>query len=400
MSLAGAHPLLSLRLHADELTGVLLDRWLGRTGRPALTLSLDGRGPLADWHGRLTASAGALARLDANVALEVGSATVLGLSGKAAVAPLLPADLASPVGGSVGFSLRASFDRRIVVNRLSIDLAAGTLTGEAVSGGPDRAIAAHLRADLPRLALLSGIAGAPLEGAASLNIGVTGSQDHPVVTADLTAARIAAAGSAAKRVAVHVAASPTGSLADAATRIAVAANGRIEGLAVAQAGAMAQRLGRHIDWSLAATADRSARAIELTRIAVDGGGLALAGSGQLAIAGRATYGEADFTGSAVGMRTGIAAVDALIGGKAVFAGAVRRAPAGAVALDHVTLTGAAAKLSGHAQFDPAAHLLAAALTLDVPQLKPLGAALGTKLAGTASAGMTARGAARSAAAAN
>ena len=114
----------------------------------------------------------------------------------------------------------------------------------------------------------------------------------------------------------------------------------------------------------------------MTRIAAQGNGLDLTGSGSLAIAGRATYGNMDIAGSAVGMRTGIAAVDALIGAKAVFVGAVRRSPAGAVALDHLALTGAAAKLSGDAQFDPASHLLAAALTLDVPQLKPLGAALG------------------------
>ena len=81
----------------------------------------------------------------------------------------------------------------------------------------------------------------------------------------------------------------------------------------------------------------------------------------------------------------------MIGAKAVFAGAVRRTPAGALALDRVALTGAAAKLSGHAQFDPASHLLAAALTLDVPQLKPLGAALGAKLSGMVSARMTAQG---------
>ncbi len=391
MSLSGTHPVLSLRLHADEPTGVLLDHWLGRTDRLPLTLALDGRGPLADWHGRLTASAGGLAHLDADLALEVGSASVLGLSGNAAVAPLLPADLASFVGKRAGFSLRMKFGRRIVVNHLSLDLAAGTLAADAAFGGTNRSIAAHLRADLPRLALLSGIAAAPLRGAANLTLRVTGSQDHPVVTADLTAAGISAANTAAKRVAVHVAARPTGSLADAATRIAIAANGQIEGLTIAQGGALAQQLGRRIDWSIAATADRAARAIELTRIAVDDRGLSLTGSGQAKIVERAISGKLDFAGSAVGMRTGIAAVDALIGGKAVFAGAVRRTPAGAVALDRVALTGAAAKLSGHAQFDPASHLLAAALTLDVPQLKPLGAAFGAELTGTVSARVTMQG---------
>ena len=391
MSLSGTHPALSLRLHADDPTGVLLDHWLGRTDRPALTLALDGSGPVADWHGRLIVSAGGLARLDADLALEIGSASVLGLSGNAAVAPLLPADLAAVVGGRAGFSLSARFGRRIVVHHLSLNLAAGTLAGDAAFGGADQSIAAHLRANLPRLALLSGIAGAALQGAASLNIGVTGNQDHPLVTADLTAAGIGTPEAAAKRVAVHVAARPTGSLADAASRIAVSANGRIDGLAIAQAGALAQRLGRRVDWSLAATADRTARAIELTRIAAQGGGLALTGSGHLAIAGRATYGNMDFAGSAVGMRTGIAALDALIDGKTVFAGAVRRTPAGALALDRVALTSAAAKLTGHAQFNPASNLLAAALALDMPQLKPLGAALGAKLAGTVSARVTAQG---------
>ncbi len=36
--------------------------WLRRTDRLPLALSLDGKGPVADWHGRLTASAGAVAR--------------------------------------------------------------------------------------------------------------------------------------------------------------------------------------------------------------------------------------------------------------------------------------------------------------------------------------------------
>ncbi len=391
MSLAGTRPRLGLRLHASEPTGMLLDHWLGRTDRLPLTLALDGRGLVADWHGRLTVSADGRARLDANVALGVGSATVLGLTGTAAVASLLPPDLASPVGGRAGFSLSARFGRRIVVNHLSLDLAAGTLTGDAAFGGANRSIAGHLRAKLPKLALLSGIAGAPLQGAASLNIGVTGNQDHPVVTADLTATGIGSANTAAKRVVVRVAAHPTGSLADPASRIAVSANGRIDGLAIAQAGALAERLGRQIDWSLAATADRTAHAVDLRQISAQGGGLAVIGSGHLAIAGRATYGEVDFTGSAAGIHTGIAALDALIGGKARFAGAVRRTPAGAIALDHVALTSAAAKLTGHAQFDPAADFLAAALRLDVPQLKPLGAALGAKLAGTVSARIEARG---------
>ena len=75
MELAGATPVLSLRLEAAEPTGILLDRLLGRTDRPPLALSVNGTGPLADWHGRVSASAGALARFDADVTLAVAAET-------------------------------------------------------------------------------------------------------------------------------------------------------------------------------------------------------------------------------------------------------------------------------------------------------------------------------------
>jgi translocation and assembly module TamB len=151
MELAGAMPVLGLRLEASEPTGLLLDRLLGRTDRPPLALSVNGTGLLADWHGQVSASAGALARLDADVTLAVAAEPVLGLSGTASFAPLLPAEFASLVGDRLTLSLRASFGERIVVDPLSIEIAAGTLTGDAVYGGPEKAVAAHLRANVPLL---------------------------------------------------------------------------------------------------------------------------------------------------------------------------------------------------------------------------------------------------------
>ena len=172
---------------------------------------------------------------------------------------------------------------------------------------------------------------------------------------------------------------------NAATRIAVAANGRIEGLAVPEAASLALGLGRGIDWTLAATADRDAGAVEVTHLSVQADGLALSGSGRLATVGQTVAGNLDFAGSASGARSGIAAVDALIGGKASFAGALRRDPAGMVTLGNLTLDGSAAKLSGNARFDPASHLLSAAASLDVPRLQPLGAVLGGAIAGALTA---------------
>ncbi|MGH7031535.1 MAG: translocation/assembly module TamB domain-containing protein, partial [Stellaceae bacterium] len=123
-----------------------------------------------------------------------------------------------------------------------------------------------------------------------------------------------------------------------------------------------------------------------------GGGVDLTGSGHLATSGRGISGEAQLAGSAAGMRTGIAALDALIGSRARFAGAIRRDQTGAMALDHLALSSAAAKLSGAARFDPASDQLVAQLSLDLPQLKPLGAALGTEISGTLSVRARAQGA--------
>jgi translocation and assembly module TamB len=391
MTLTGTNQVLDLQMKAADPTGILLDRWLERTDRLPLAVSLDGKGPVAQWHGRLTAAAGAIARLDADITLAVGSRTVLGISGKAALAPLLPADLALAVGSQATYSLRAELGERIVLDRLAIGIAAGTIAGDASFDADGGAIAADLRADLPHLALLSGIIGAPLRGSASLNVGVTGSRNRPLAQADLSAAGIGISGGVAERIEAHASAIPTGPLDGAATRIAVAANGRIEGLALPVMAALPTGVGRGIDWSLAADTDRDVTSVDLTRFSVRGGGIDLTASGHLATPRRTIVGQVDFAGSASGMRTGIAALDALIGDRAVVAGAVHRDAAGVVALDHVALTGGAANLSGNARFAPASHVLAAALTLDVPQLKPLGMALGAAIGGMASARFEAEG---------
>ncbi len=392
LALSGKKPVLSLRLEATEPTGILLGRLLGEQDRLPLALSLAGTGPVADWHGRLTASAGADARLASDITLGVASETDLGLTGTAAVAPLLPPDLATIIGDRATFALHAEFGERIAVRRLAVGIAAGTVTGDTSFAGPSRAIAAHLHVDIPDLGRLSGASGAPLHGAASLSIAATGSQDRPRVNADLSGTGIGVSGSGAKRIEVHVTATPSGPLDQAATLIAVAAKGRIDGLAVPAAGALGQQLGAGIGWSFAGTAARDASTLEVARFSVQGGGLDLNGSGRLATSGHSLAGAVDFAGSEVGMRTGIAAADALLGSQARFAGAIRRDRAGALDLDNFALTGAAAKLSGNAWFDPASDRLAAELTLAVPQLKPLGAALGARISGTASARVKAEGA--------
>jgi translocation and assembly module TamB len=149
MELAGATPVLKLQLEASEPTGVLLYRLLARTDRPPVALSVNGSGPLADWHGRIVASAGTLAHLDADVTLAVADRTVFGLSGTAAMAPLLPAEFTPLIGDQLALSLHGTFGERVVLDALSIGIAAGTLTGDATYGGAEKAVTAHLQANVP-----------------------------------------------------------------------------------------------------------------------------------------------------------------------------------------------------------------------------------------------------------
>ena len=169
MQLGGDPPVLKLELAAAEPTGMLTDRLLGRTDRQPLKVSLRGAGPLADWHGRLAVAAGTIANVEAQVSLAAAENTVLGLSGSAALAPLLPAEVAPLAGDRVAFSLRAKFDKGVAVDPLSIETAAGKISGGAAFGAPDKAISAHLRADLPELIRLAGVLGQPLEGSATLD---------------------------------------------------------------------------------------------------------------------------------------------------------------------------------------------------------------------------------------
>ena len=120
LELAGSTPVLNLRLDAAEPTGVLVDQLLGRADHLPFTLAINGAGPLADWHGRVSASAGTPARFDAYVTLAVTTETILGLSGTVAMAPLLPQEFASLVGNRVSLSFHAAFGERVIVE-LAVD---------------------------------------------------------------------------------------------------------------------------------------------------------------------------------------------------------------------------------------------------------------------------------------
>jgi translocation and assembly module TamB len=430
MELAGATPVLTLQLEAREPTGVLLDRLLARTDRPPLALSVNGTGPLADWHGRIAASAGALAQFNADLTLAIKDRTVFGLTGTAALAPLLPPDFAPVAGNQLTLSLHGSSGERVVLDALSVGIAAGTITGDAAFGGPEKAVAAHLRAEVPELSVVAGVLGSPVNGSASVVAEVTGTQSRPALAVNLSGSAVRIGTSGADHIDANMSAEATGPLDNPQTKIEFAAKGRIEGLIAPEGVAPPPELGRDIDWSLSGNAVRDGSAVGLTSLSAQGAGLALTGTGQLNGGGQTIEGNmrlaigdlrpfsgfvghplagslelaADATregasgfnarleGSASGLRTGIAAADALLGDSVTLTGSLQRDTAGALILDHLAVAGAGASLSGDGRFDPASNRLAAALAVELPRLKPLGPALGTDVAGALSARINAEGA--------
>jgi translocation and assembly module TamB len=429
LELAGSTPVLNLRLDAAEPTGVLVDQLLGRTDHLPFTLSINGAGPLADWHGRVSASAGTPARFDADVTLAVATETILGLSGTAAVAPLLPQEFAPLVGNPVALSFHAAFGERVIVDSLSIAAAAGTVTGDGAFGGPNETVEGHLRANVPELSLLAGLVGNSLAGAASLNANVTAAGKRPALALNLTGTAIRLGSSGAEHVEAEVSAAPVDVLDKPDARIEFAAKGRIEGLVTPEGIAVPRELGRDIDWSLAGIAARDGSAVDLTRLSAEGAGLALNGAGQLTEGGQTVEGQlhlsiadlrpfsglvghplagsvelaadaarqgaagfkATLHGSTKALRTGIVAGDALLGGDATLTGSLHRDAAGTLTVDHLTISGPAMNLSGDGQFDPTSSRLVAALKVELPRLKPLGPALGIDMAGAASARINAEG---------
>jgi translocation and assembly module TamB len=429
MELAGATPVLKLQLEASEPTGVLLDRLLARTDRPPLALSVNGTGPLADWHGRVAASAGTLARLDTDVTLAVTDHTVLGLSGTAAMAPLLPAEFAPLIGDQLTLSLHGTYGERIVLDALSIGIAAGTLTGDATYGGAEKAVTAHLRANVPELSKLAGLLGNQLGGSASLTAEVTGTQSRPALALNFSGSGVRVGTSGADHIEASMSASATGALDSPDSRVEFAAKGRVEGLVAPEGVTVPPGFGRDIDFSLAGNAARDGSAVDLNRLSAEGAGLALTGAGQLAGGGQTLEGnlrlsiadlrpfsgfvghpiagsvelaadatqdgtsgfKASLQGSAKGLQTGVAAGDALLGDSVTVAGSLQRDSAGALIVQQFGIAGAAASLSGDGRFDPGSNRLAAAVAFELPRLKPLGPSLGMEMAGAVSGRIDAEG---------
>src|SRR5260370_35424754 len=97
-------------------------------------------------------------------------------------------------------------------------------------GGPEKAVAANLRANLPELSMLSSLLGQPLGGSAVLTASVTGTESRPSLELNLSSDGTRVASSGADHVEANIRSSPRRALANPATRLDLTATGRILGL--------------------------------------------------------------------------------------------------------------------------------------------------------------------------
>ena len=92
---------LKIDLEAGEPGGGLVASLLGLPGAPPLRLEAKGDGPLRDWRGHLTAAAGGVAGIDADVRLSGKDPLRVAVDGSADVQGLLPPNLAPLTAGGV-----------------------------------------------------------------------------------------------------------------------------------------------------------------------------------------------------------------------------------------------------------------------------------------------------------
>ena len=412
LALAGTPPKLDVQGEVNEPSGRLLADALGRSEPLPLTLHLAGEGPLADWHGSLALSAGAEAAIDAEFRISGDATRHITGTGEARLGTLPPPQLRPLLAGSIGFSAALDLGKdEIALTQLSVGDAAAQFTAQGHFARASRAVAAEAKLVLPDLGALTPLTRVPSAGAASLSLTLGGTTSAPVARLGLAGEHLAFGANRVAKAAATIDISSAGDPRDGASPIALSASGDLEGL-LAAAGTLPGGMGERLDWRLGATLDRARRRLSSLEIAVEDAGSSLgahaagdaggiAGSALLRvpdlgrIAGAGTAGSlalaADFnaaadgsgtavlTGTIAGGKSGAAALDRLLGGKATIAGTLRRAADGAIAASEVSVDGENAGITASGKRGTDGKLEASYRVL-LPRL----AALDPSLAGEAS----------------
>ncbi|ACJ01267.1 translocation/assembly module TamB domain-containing protein [Rhodospirillum centenum] len=404
---------LDLDLRLAEPAGGVLARLLEIPGRPPVDVAVTGEGPLTDWTGRLEASAGDVASATGEARIRpTGDAFAFGLDLSGNVAALAPDTVGALLGRTVtvaaGGLLRPG--ERIALDGFTVTTAAGTLAGQGVYDIASDALNAGLIFSAGAESALHTVLTEPVFGNAQLAARIEGPAAGPAIVARLTADDPAWGQFGAETLVLDATVEPQ----DGFDRLAVTATAMLQGATAGDA-RLAPLLAPRTILSAGGMVETAEGVVRLDRLSLDAPALDATGSATLRGWGTEAEAALRLTADSLAPLSGLAGTD-LSGALAATAGITRRngvltaeidatgrkLATGIAAAD--ALLGPETKLAGRIVSDDAlrvpalslktgrlaasgtARLEAGRLTAEtkatLADLAPLGAALGTPLAGS------------------
>ena len=416
------------RATIEEPPGGVLAGLLALPPETDVHVAADGDGTLDDWRGRIEARIGTLARADADIALAAEAPAnrrfTIDAGGEVAgLAALYAPDLADLAGEGVAVSARGLWQADGVVRIDRLALTGADIEAEAsgrVAPAFD-AMAIDAELSINDLSRLSGIAGTPLAGAASVRARLDGALESLAVRdAEIGLRSFATSGVAFDRLDGTIDVAPQTTWADPALVIAFAGEGTVENLRIDGAEAeVTALLGARARWALAGSAPAADGRIVLDRVSVAGEGVEAEGDGAIAdgreleltlaarlpalarlapIAGIEMAGSLSaeartvidlesgavaggWSGFVRGFSTTVPGLAETVGARAPVSGRVAVDEAGGVRLDDLELDGEGGRLSGNVALAAATEALTGTLRLDVADLARYRALVGADIAG-------------------
>ncbi|HYM04378.1 MAG TPA: hypothetical protein VET85_15600, partial [Stellaceae bacterium] len=372
---------LDLDANVDEPEGEVLAGLLDRSEKIPLTLHLVGHGALDDWHGRLSATTGNGAALDAALDIARTSAYRITTQGSAQLASLLPSRLIPLIGDHAQFSATIDINAAaIALGSCDVEVAAGRIAAQGRLDRISSAVAATATLKLSDIAALGPLLAAQTGGALSASVELAGTLAAPTVHVSVSADGLSVDRTRIAHTEAAFDARLAGGGADPASQIAVDARGVIGGAETTEF-PLPRAVGDHIDWHLAGDFDRRSSRFAVQSLSISTGSAAVALKGEVGPAGASGHVHLDganiadfvdlFNGGRLALdadveatsdgaanavlsgalhdpATGAPALDATLGSDVKFAGTVRRLGDGSVSLSNAKLEGAGAAIAGSA----------------------------------------------------
>jgi translocation and assembly module TamB len=402
-----------LELDADlaEPGGHLLAGLLDHPKPLPLSLHLAGDGPLGDWHGQLTASAGKESKLASDVRIRRDDDRYhLAAEGTAQVARLLPSELRPLTGDELRFSAAVDFAKdAITLGALHVTAGAGRLSAQGRYAENDDSVQGTATLELPDLRVFAPLLGGDGRGALTSEMALEGKLDALKAHLKVAGNGLAFDGNNVAQANADLDVETAGDPFAATTPVTLSASGRIGGVTL-KSSTLPGDVGRQVDWHAALRLDRPSRTIIVSDLGLDDAGSTVRAEGRYvngAVTGKAHFAVpevgqfvdgfsaalaldaavesgADGTTAATLDGTlqraggGGSPLEALLGPRAALSARIERLSDGTLSVRDITVNGADLRLEGKAQRGADGQITAAG-RLALPRLT----ALDERLSGSA-----------------